>query len=52
MKHLAFIFLAAMALASCRATVESPGLRISAPGVQVHDGGGFCPPGQAKKGRC
>lgn len=40
-------------------TISAPGVRIKAPlpGVDIeldggHHGGGFCPPGQAKKGNC
>jgi hypothetical protein len=39
-------------LAGCTATVRPPSVDIKPAGVQVGDGGGFCPPGQAKKGRC
>ena len=40
-------------LASCTATVRPPSVDIKPVGVQVGgDGEGFCPPGQAKKGRC
>jgi hypothetical protein len=38
-------------LASCTATVRPPSVAIKPVGVQI-GGGGFCPPGQAKKGRC
>jgi len=40
-------------------TITAPGVRVKAPlpGVEIdlgagHAGGVFCPPGQAKKGRC
>lgn len=43
-------------LAACTATVRTPDAKIETPGVSVTLGGGspgsFCPPGQAKKGRC
>ncbi len=38
-------------LAACTATVRPPEIDIKPVSVQV-GGGGFCPPGQAKKGRC
>jgi hypothetical protein len=47
-----------LALLACTATVRPQKTTIAAPGVTVTlgDGGGgggaFCPPGQAKKGRC
>ncbi|MCP5365405.1 MAG: hypothetical protein H6905_09290 [Hyphomicrobiales bacterium] len=39
---------------SCTAKVESPEAQVKIPGVSVDVGGGgdFCPPGQAKKGKC
>lgn len=41
-------------LASCSARVNGPSVRVK-PATVVIDSGdddGFCPPGQAKKGRC
>jgi hypothetical protein len=38
-------------LAACTATVRPPSVDIRPVGIQI-GGGGFCPPGQAKKGRC
>ena len=42
------------ALNACTATVEPPKAKIVFPAISVdpQPGGGFCPPGQAKKGRC
>ena len=43
-------------LAACEASVRGPSAEISLPGIKVDSGhnssGGFCPPGQARKGRC
>ena len=51
------IALAALALlAACTASVRAPAVDISGVPVAVRigggSGGGFCPPGQAKKGNC
>lgn len=52
------LFLMALLLAA-GCTITAPGVKIKAPmaGVEVEmggggHGGGFCPPGQAKKGNC
>ncbi|SMF35801.1 vir-repressed protein [Pseudogulbenkiania subflava] len=57
MKTLLFALIAAGSLSAC--VVEPAHVRVRAPIVleptvvePVYDGGGFCPPGQAKKGRC
>ena len=42
-------------LAACAAEVRGPSVAVRYPVVTVepdHGRGGFCPPGQAKKGRC
>lgn len=41
-------------LASCTARVDGPSVRVKPATVEIESGndGGFCPPGQAKKGRC
>jgi len=45
-------------LSACEVTgpsVKVEGPKVKIPGVRVvndHNGGKFCPPGQAKKGRC
>ena len=41
-------------LTGCTASVRAPDieLRPAAVDVRVGSGGGFCPPGQAKKGAC
>lgn len=46
--------LALALLASCSAKVEGPSIKVKPTTVEIGpDGGGdFCPPGQAKKGRC
>lgn len=45
-----------LSLAACTAKVKSPEAEVEFPGVKVEIGdshdGDFCPPGQAKKGRC
>uniref|UniRef100_UPI003F49A661 hypothetical protein n=1 Tax=Cupriavidus yeoncheonensis TaxID=1462994 RepID=UPI003F49A661 len=53
MKFLCSAALAATLLAGC--AVYTPGVAVVAPAGVVVDPGpgpGFCPPGQAKKGRC
>lgn len=50
------VFVAAL-LAACAAEVRGPSVAVRYPVVTVepdhdHGRGGFCPPGQAKKGRC
>ena len=52
MKYLALLCLSAFFLASCQTELEGPKLKISAPAVTIQGGSDFCPPGQAKKGRC
>jgi len=47
--------LAVALLGGCVARVKPPEAEIIIPAVSVDPqprGGGFCPPGQAKKGRC
>jgi hypothetical protein len=41
-------------LASCTARVDGPSVRVRPATVEIDSGddGRFCPPGQAKKGRC
>jgi hypothetical protein len=41
-------------LSSCTARVDGPSVRVKPATVEIGSGddGGFCPPGQAKKGRC
>jgi hypothetical protein len=41
-------------LSSCAARVDGPSVRVKPATVEIGSGddGGFCPPGQAKKGRC
>jgi hypothetical protein len=41
-------------LASCAARVDGPSVRVKPATVEIDSGGdgGFCPSGQAKKGRC
>ena len=52
MKYLAVLFVGAFFLASCQTELEGPKLKVSAPALSIESGSGFCPPGQAKKGRC
>jgi hypothetical protein len=46
--------LAVLALGACTATVEPPKAKVVIPAISVdpQPSGTFCPPGQAKKGRC
>jgi len=51
------MIVAIVIVAACTAKVKPPEAEVSVPGVKVqvgdtHDQGKFCPPGQAKKGRC
>jgi hypothetical protein len=41
-------------LGACTATVEPPKVKVAIPAINVdpQPNGTFCPPGQAKKGRC
>jgi hypothetical protein len=52
-----FVLAVLATLAACTATVRPQPTKIETSGVSVTLGGGgapgtFCPPGQAKKGRC
>ena len=46
--------LAALLLAGCTAKIEPTKTKVVIPAVKIetHSDGRFCPPGQAKKGRC
>ena len=47
------ILLLLVPLAACAATVRAPEVELRTAPVKVQlGGGGFCPPGQAKKGVC
>ncbi|WP_085961310.1 hypothetical protein [Cupriavidus basilensis] len=53
MKFILGVVLAGTLATGC--TVYTPGVAVQAPAAVVVDPGpgpGFCPPGQAKKGRC
>ncbi len=39
-------------LAACEASIRGPSAEIDLPKLKIYSGSGFCPPGQAKKGRC
>lgn len=41
-------------LTACSARVDGPSVKVKPPTVEIgpDNGGDFCPPGQAKKGRC
>jgi hypothetical protein len=53
MRRLAALMLACSWLAACTAEVRPPSVDLRPAPVKVVIGGsGFCPPGQAKKGRC
>ncbi len=52
-RRLIFLILACSWLAACAAELRPPSLDIRPLPVEARAaGGGFCPPGQAKKGRC
>ena len=44
--------LAVALLAACEMSIKGPSAEIGLPKLKVYSGSGFCPPGQAKKGRC
>jgi len=54
MRRIVATVLALVLLGACTATVEPPKARVVIPAISVdpHPNGSFCPPGQAKKGRC
>lgn len=41
-------------LVACTASIDAPSVRVKPATVEIgpDNDGGFCPPGQAKKGRC
>jgi hypothetical protein len=46
-------FLIISVLSGCAAEVKGPSVKVGTYPVSVdYDDGNFCPPGQAKKGRC
>ena len=46
------LVVSALFLAACEAKVSGPELKVSAPKPTIGSDSNFCPPGQAKKGRC
>ncbi len=55
MPRVTLALLVAFILTACAAEVKGPSVAVRAPAVVLgddHHHGGFCPPGQAKKGRC
>lgn len=52
MSRLVVALIALCLIPACTATVEPPKAKIIVPAVSVDSSPGFCPPGQAKKGRC
>ena len=55
MRRLVALVLACSWLVACTAEVRPPSVDLRPAPVKVvigESGGGFCPPGQAKKGRC
>ena len=57
MKHILIGFLAVALLTACEASIKGPSAEIGLSKVKIYSGSGssgsgFCPPGQAKKGRC
>ena len=57
MKHILICLLAVGLLAACEASIKGPSAEIGLPKLKIYSGSdssgsGFCPPGQAKKGRC
>jgi hypothetical protein len=53
MSRLSLVCILAVALAACTAEVEPAKVELRPAPVKVTiGGGGFCPPGQGKKGNC
>jgi hypothetical protein len=53
MSRLPLVCIVALALGACTAEVKPAKVELSPAPVKVTiGGGGFCPPGQAKKGNC
>ncbi len=54
MPRIMAILVMAAVLSSCTARVKAPQAEVKLPMVTIETGeeGKFCPPGQAKKGRC
>jgi hypothetical protein len=51
--RLSILLLLLVPIAACAATVRAPEVELRTAPVKVQvGGGGFCPPGQAKKGVC
>lgn len=52
MKYVLFAALATLSLSACNTTVRDGNSSIHVNDGYYHGNGGFCPPGQAKKGNC
>jgi hypothetical protein len=56
MKNFMMITFLALSLTACKTTVQDGPTKVTIQDGHEHDGhphdGGFCPPGQAKKGNC
>ena len=52
MKQILVSLLAVALLAACEASIKGPSVELGLSKVKIYSGSGFCPPGQAKKGRC
>jgi uncharacterized membrane protein len=57
MKQILVSLLAVALLTACEASIKGPSAELGLSKVKIYSGGGysgggFCPPGQAKKGRC
>lgn len=52
MPRLPLMLVLALALAACSAEVKPAKVELGPAPVKVTIGGGFCPPGQARKGNC
>lgn len=53
MSRITLVMLVSAFLAACAAEVKGPSAEIKSPFLTLdHGHGGFCPPGQAKKGNC
>jgi hypothetical protein len=53
MDKIVLSFLIIFVLSGCSAEVKGPSVKVGTYPVSVdYDDGNFCPPGQAKKGRC
>ena len=52
MLRLLIMLISLALIPACTATVDPPNAKIVIPAGHIDNDPGFCPPGQAKKGRC